>query len=91
MATAEPLRHDRERLGVDERHFALQHDEEPRSPCYAPSVIEGEHFPRKVIKGGSHLCATNYCLHYRPAARRGESTDTSTAHIGFRCIVRSER
>jgi formylglycine-generating enzyme len=44
--------------------------------------------PRKVVKGGSHLCAPNYCLRYRPAARQGEAVDTSTSHIGFRCIVR---
>jgi len=44
-----------------------------------------------VIKGGSHLCAPNYCLRYRPAARQGETIDTSTCHIGFRCIVRPER
>jgi formylglycine-generating enzyme required for sulfatase activity len=48
----------------------------------------GERFPRRVIKGGSHLCAPNYCLRYRPAARQGESIDTSTSHIGFRCVVR---
>ena len=46
------------------------------------------HIPRKVIKGGSHLCAPNYCLRYRPAARQSETVDTSTSHIGFRCIVR---
>jgi formylglycine-generating enzyme required for sulfatase activity len=51
-------------------------------------VRDGERFPRKVIKGGSHLCAPNYCLRYRPAARQGETVDTSTAHIGFRCISR---
>ncbi len=45
--------------------------------------------PRRVVKGGSHLCAPNYCLRYRPAARQGESVDTSTSHIGFRCVVRS--
>lgn len=44
---------------------------------------------RKVIKGGSHLCAENYCQRYRPAARHPEMTDTSTSHIGFRCIVRA--
>lgn len=43
---------------------------------------------RRVVKGGSHLCAPNYCLRYRPAARQGEAIDTSTSHIGFRCIVR---
>jgi formylglycine-generating enzyme required for sulfatase activity len=44
--------------------------------------------PRKVIKGGSHLCAPNYCRRYRPAARHPEAVDTSTSHIGFRCISR---
>ncbi len=47
--------------------------------------------PRKVIKGGSHLCAPNYCHRYRPAARQGEAVDTSTSHIGFRCVVREGR
>jgi formylglycine-generating enzyme required for sulfatase activity len=44
--------------------------------------------PRKVVKGGSHLCAPNYCLRYRPAARQPQMVDTSMNHIGFRCIVR---
>jgi sulfatase modifying factor 1 len=44
--------------------------------------------PRKVLKGGSYLCAPNYCLRYRPAARSPEMVDTSTCHIGFRCIIR---
>ena len=43
---------------------------------------------RKVIKGGSHLCAANYCQRYRPAARHPETIDTSTTHIGFRCVMR---
>ena len=43
---------------------------------------------RRVIKGGSYLCAPNYCLRYRPAARQGETVDTTTGHIGFRCVVR---
>ena len=43
--------------------------------------------PRKVIKGGSHLCAPNYCRRYRPAARFPEPIDTSTCHLGFRCVV----
>ncbi len=51
-------------------------------------VQAGEAYPRRVIKGGSHLCAPNYCLRYRPAARQGETEETSTCHIGFRCIVR---
>ena len=44
--------------------------------------------PRKVLKGGSHLCAPNYCQRYRPAARHPQAIDTSTSHTGFRCIVR---
>jgi formylglycine-generating enzyme required for sulfatase activity len=50
----------------------------------------GSHIPRRVTKGGSHLCAPNYCHRYRPAARQGEAVDTSTGHIGFRCVVRPE-
>lgn len=49
-----------------------------------PSVRIG----RKVLKGGSHLCSANYCQRYRPAARQPEMIDTSTTHIGFRCVVR---
>ncbi len=44
--------------------------------------------PRKVLKGGSHLCAPNYCRRYRPAARHAHPIDTSTSHVGFRCILR---
>lgn len=50
----------------------------------APEVPIG----RKVLKGGSHLCAPSYCQRYRPAARHPQTVDTSTSHIGFRCIVR---
>ena len=45
--------------------------------------------PRKVMKGGSYLCAPNYCRRYRPAARMAQPVDTSTCHLGFRCIIRS--
>jgi formylglycine-generating enzyme required for sulfatase activity len=45
--------------------------------------------PRKVLKGGSHLCAPSYCRRYRPAARHAHPVDTSTSHVGFRCVVRS--
>lgn len=44
--------------------------------------------PRKVMKGGSYLCAPNYCRRYRPAARMPQGVDTSTCHLGFRCVVR---
>ena len=46
------------------------------------------HIPRKVLKGGSHLCAPNYCRRYRPAARHAHPIDTSTSHVGFRCVCR---
>ena len=52
-------------------------------PASAAPAIE-----RRVIKGGSHLCAPSYCLRFRPAARQFETVDTSTGHIGFRCVVR---
>jgi sulfatase modifying factor 1 len=73
------------------------------SACCAPSNPRGgkleESFdpnqpikiPRKVMKGGSYLCAPNYCRRYRPAARMAQPIDTSTCHLGFRCIVRPAR
>lgn len=42
---------------------------------------------RKVLKGGSHLCAENYCQRYRPAARISQPVDTTTGHVGFRCAA----
>jgi formylglycine-generating enzyme required for sulfatase activity len=65
----------------------------PRGPQEADSYDPGQpdiRIPRKVIKGGSHLCAPDYCRRYRPAARFPEPIDTSTCHLGFRCIVRRE-
>jgi formylglycine-generating enzyme len=56
------------------------------SPCCAPDAHGAT--ARRVIKGGSHLCAPNYCLRYRPSARQGEAIDTSTGHLGLRCVVR---
>jgi len=56
---------------------------ESYDPC-TPDVKIG----RKVLKGGSHLCAPNYCQRYRPAARYPQPIDTSTSHVGFRCIIR---
>jgi sulfatase modifying factor 1 len=57
--------------------------EKSTDPCMPSSFI-----PRKVIKGGSFLCAPNYCQRYRPAARMAQPIDTSTCHLGLRCIVR---
>ena len=44
--------------------------------------------PRRVIKGGSHLCAPDYCRRYRPAARQAQAIDSPASHIGFRCVTR---
>ena len=69
--------------------------ENPRGPSVSGSLDPGSpaiRIPRKVLKGGSHLCAPNYCRRYRPAARHAEPIDTSTGHVGFRCVIRaSER
>jgi len=78
-------------------HCADGRDVAPAGSCCTPvnprvDTVEvhdpREPYPRRVIKGGSHLCAPNYCLRYRPAARQGETEETSTCHIGIRCIVR---
>jgi formylglycine-generating enzyme required for sulfatase activity len=75
--------------------FASRPSEDAERPCCAPHnprvvspvIRSGEAVPRRVIKGGSHLCAPNYCLRYRPAARQGQAIDSSTTHLGFRCVV----
>ena len=88
-----PVRHDRQRLGMDggldRGHAATAH------ACCTPAPGRGRaasvdrndpaRIARKVIKGGSHLCAPNYCRRYRPAARMAQAVDTSTSHLGFRC------
>ena len=81
--------------------YAPRHPDEVTSPCCVPVNPRvtspddsynpgqpGEHIPRRVIKGGSHLCAPNYCLRYRPSARQPQMIDTSMAHLGFRCVAR---
>jgi len=81
--------------------YAPRHPEQLVSACCSPrkpqSAAEEESYddctpliriPRKVLKGGSHLCAPNYCRRYRPAARFPQPIDTSTCHVGFRCVVR---
>jgi formylglycine-generating enzyme required for sulfatase activity len=68
--------------------------ENPRGPREEQSYDPQQphiRIPRKVLKGGSHLCAPNYCRRYRPAARHPEPVDTSTSHVGFRCVIRKER
>jgi formylglycine-generating enzyme required for sulfatase activity len=63
------------------RGGALAQSYDPQQPAVR--------IPRKVIKGGSHLCAPNYCRRYRPAARMPQPVDTSTNHLGFRCVIRN--
>jgi len=58
--------------------------EKSYDPCQPNSFIA-----RKVMKGGSFLCAPNYCKRYRPAARMAQPIDTATCHLGFRCILRA--
>ena len=65
---------------VNPRISSSQKSYDPRQPQFR--------IPRKVVKGGSHLCAPNYCLRYRPAARQPQMIDTGMSHIGFRCIWR---
>lgn len=59
----------------------------PEDASYDPSQ-PWIRIARRVLKGGSHLCAPNYCRRYRPAARHAEPEDTSTSHVGFRCVKR---
>ncbi|BBX18538.1 sulfatase-modifying factor 1 [Mycolicibacterium duvalii] len=54
----------------------------------APSCCPPSHPDPAVsqaLKGGSHLCAPEYCHRYRPSARSPQSQDSATTHIGFRC------
>jgi formylglycine-generating enzyme required for sulfatase activity len=59
----------------------------PKDQSYDPCQPETR-IPRKVVKGGSHLCAPSYCRRYRPAARHPQPIDSSMSHVGFRCIIR---
>ena len=80
------LRHDRQRLGVDGRLVRAEHEADAAKACCVPQNPRGAameasydpcqpavRIPRKVLKGGSHLCAPNYCRRYRPAARHAET------------------
>jgi formylglycine-generating enzyme required for sulfatase activity len=82
--------------------WSARHEADAQKPCCIPQNPRGGpesasfdscqphiRIPRKVLKGGSHLCAPNYCRRYRPAARHAEPIDTSTSHVGFRCVVRN--
>lgn len=77
--------------------YRARHPDAAAKPCCIPANPRGgpksnSHgcgpvaVPRKTLKGGSHLCAPNYCRRYRPAARHAQPIDTSASHIGFRCV-----
>ena len=80
--------------------YRASHPEAKDKPCCIPHNPRGgpksdSHnrcdsvaIPRKALKGGSHLCAPSYCRRYRPAARHPQPIDTSSSHIGFRCVRR---
>jgi sulfatase modifying factor 1 len=75
--------------GAQHRSCCIPNNPRSVSPdgSYDPRP-QASRIPRKVLKGGSHLCAPNYCRRYRPAARHPQAIDTSSCHVGFRCIVR---
>jgi formylglycine-generating enzyme len=81
--------------------YSARHAADPPKACCIPENPRGgreadsydqcepsARIPRKVVKGGSHLCAPNYCRRYRPAARHAQPIDTSMSHVGFRCVIR---
>jgi len=81
--------------------YADRHAADPQKSCCTPTDPRGpamEHsfdgaqpairIPRKVLKGGSFLCAPSYCQRYRPAARHAQMVDSGTSHVGFRSILR---
>ena len=80
--------------------YSARHPDAAERPCCIPADPRGGpesgsidpelpqfRIPRKVIKGGSFLCADSYCRRYRPAARRPQMIDTGMSHIGFRCVA----
>lgn len=74
---------------IEKSCCGLSHNPRIESPDGSYDPMQPQfRIPRKVVKGGSHLCAPNYCLRYRPAARQPQMVDTGMSHIGFRCIVR---
>ena len=65
---------------TDPRGATLEASFDPRQPAVS--------IPRRVVKGGSFLCAPNYCRRYRPAARHAQMSESGMSHIGLRCIRR---
>lgn len=83
-------------------YWTTRHPQPAKHSCCIPSNPRGGaandsydprqpdiRIARRVLKGGSHLCTPDYCRRYRPAARHAEPEDTSTSHVGFRCVKRT--
>ncbi len=83
--------------------YGARHQANPAKACCVPENPRGGRkeasidptrpdipIPRRVLKGGSHLCAPSYCRRYRPAARHAQAIDSATSHIGFRCVRRGQ-
>ncbi|WP_431299534.1 formylglycine-generating enzyme family protein [Tabrizicola sp. BL-A-41-H6] len=68
--------------------YRATHAEPPPARCCSAKTDRSSDLEHMVVKGGSHLCAPNHCRRYRPAARQSQSIDTSSTHIGFRCVTR---
>ncbi|BBY23662.1 formylglycine-generating enzyme family protein [Mycobacterium stomatepiae] len=67
--------------------YSASHHPDRAAPSCCPVPATGDPSAMQVLKGGSHLCAPEYCHRYRPAARSSQSQDSATTHIGFRCIA----
>jgi formylglycine-generating enzyme required for sulfatase activity len=77
-------------------HYAPGHTglsvENPTGPSLTEAAkVQPAGFPERVIKGGSYLCAPNYCMRYRPAARQAQDVGLGTNHIGFRTVRRAAK
>jgi formylglycine-generating enzyme len=82
-------------------YYTARHSASAQACCVPPApqvgipehsydrLRSGTRIPRRTVKGGSYLCAPSYCFRYRPAARQGQDAETSSAHIGFRCVLRA--
>jgi formylglycine-generating enzyme required for sulfatase activity len=67
--------------------FSAHHrQDQPATACCGPALT-ADPAVNQTLKGGSHLCAPEYCHRYRPAARSPQSQDSATTHIGFRCVA----
>jgi formylglycine-generating enzyme required for sulfatase activity len=66
--------------------YSAHHRLDGKKGCCTPTR-SADPAVNQTLKGGSHLCAPEYCHRYRPAARSPQSQDSATTHIGFRCVA----